>query len=74
MTEDEAKTKWCPMVRHSGDGNQFNRGVINPINDHLHNQGILCNCVASACMMWQWTGRSEAGKLITGHCGLAGKP
>ena len=82
MTEDEAKTKWCPMVRHEGDENgSFNRG--NPgdeINDHDKNRGTLCNCIASDCMMWvvdtpKGSSRSEGMTVNStheyGHCGLA---
>ena len=77
MTEDEAKTKWCPMVRHEGDENgSFNRG--NPgdeINDHDKNRGTLCNCIASDCMMW--VKEREISKIDDkdwyghGRCGLA---
>ena len=54
MTEEEAKAKWCPMVRHGGDNSTFNRGGLNVLNDHKHNQGMLCNCIASGCMWWGW--------------------
>lgn len=55
LTEEEAKTKWCPHVRHSGEvGGTFNRGTQHgPLNDHEHNAGTLCNCIASACMAWR---------------------
>lgn len=44
MTEDEAKTKWCPMARvWSGGGAAFNR----KIDEHV-------NCYGSGCMMWRW--------------------
>lgn len=50
MTEEEAKTKWCPMVRSPGwvvDGAMGNR-------DHRGGwTGGDC-CVASECMMWRW--------------------
>lgn len=61
MKEDEAKTKWCPMVRHEGDDHgSFNRGgVSDPINAFGIAKGYGCGCIASACMMWRWV---DAGK------------
>lgn len=75
MTEDEAKTKWCPMVRH-------------PIFPQEAGGGNLGGkCISSACMMWRWiedlSWRNRAddefrrsGRRIQheeGYCGLAGK-
>ncbi len=60
MTEDEAKTKWCPFVR-SGDGdrtNGVNRIVAEP-------NGEWNACIGSKCMAWQETNMRNAG-----YCGL----
>lgn len=63
MTEDEAKTKWCPAAK----GNQqydTNTRIVG--EDH---------CIGSACMWWRW--EAEAGddpKSTEGYCGPAGKP
>jgi len=85
MTEDEARTKWCPMVRvlvtrndNVWQGNMLtNRGEIPASNtDTL--------CIASDCMMWQATDNEfdpeppqtsavrvpQKGKPA-GYCGLA---
>jgi hypothetical protein len=77
MTEDQAKTKWCPMVRVlvTPDNSVWqsniltNRGVI-PASD---NDTL---CIASDCMVWQDTGlEKECNQSVrTGKCGLAGKP
>lgn len=43
MTEDEAKTKWCPF---SAGGKKVERGatfIRSP------------NCIGSACMAWRWS-------------------
>jgi hypothetical protein len=75
-TEQEARKKWCPMVRHPGwmeNPGSWNRG-----------EAFNCNCIASDCMMWRWTGECKTGVPITsiskhgptelGYCGLGGKP
>lgn len=45
MTETEAKTKWCPMIRTYGGVN--NQGDITSDN----------KCIGSACMMFRTTSR-----------------
>lgn len=51
MTEDEAKTKWCPFVRMPMKlRDQFhvaNRVMIDGIDDGP-------KCIGSACMAWRW--------------------
>jgi len=74
MTEDEAKTKWCPHVR-SYDGN-----IDQPVTMNRDYDGEIFpqnNCIASDCAMWvletkikdvpdkDWYGH--------GHCGLINK-
>ncbi|MDE2096539.1 MAG: hypothetical protein KGL39_04775 [Patescibacteria group bacterium] len=81
MTEEEAKTKWCPAsfaipVQLNADGSGFREGGPWP-------------CSASNCMAWRvnetasfdrWgrptTRSDEIHKTISlsGFCGLAGKP
>ena len=67
MTEEDAKTKWCPMCRSAGWGGEFsaNRGKRGDFTDDE------C-CVASACMMWRWN--SLAMMHGHGYCGIAGRP
>lgn len=75
MTEDEAKTKWCPAVRfvpatdshHAFD----NRGdAFDPMR--------VPGCIGSACMAWRVTyeNRGIHGSHVKsgGFCGLAGAP
>jgi len=52
MTEDEAKTKWCPFVRMSANADNTriidNRGHAMKEGDETH---VLC--IGSACMAWR---------------------
>lgn len=65
MTEDEAKKKWCPMVRTGMvAGMAVNHHVdMQPGGDGVYHQS---RCIASDCMMWRFTS--------TGFCGIAGSP
>ena len=62
MTEQEAKTKWCPMMRSS-------TGVFDKHREPANN-----DCIGSGCMMWRWDEWAEGGRVEDkhGHCGLAG--
>jgi hypothetical protein len=74
MTEDEAKTKWCPMVRNGVNRNYPRQGYQGEIGD---NNPPYSKCIASDCMMWRVTRNhnSETGEsFVTGYCGLGGKP
>ena len=72
MTEEEAKTKWCPHKRiDSYEGNS---------NYNIHSNGgmaVVTNCIASDCMMWvadiDVTYKMEQATyktLDSGRCGL----
>jgi hypothetical protein len=67
MTEDEAKTKWCPMAREVGE----------KISNNRHGFGFAHTmCIASACMMWSWNERHYMDDVPPktpkqGRCGLA---
>ena len=90
MTEEEAKTKWCPQMREE------------LLERHLSDPERLMNrCIGSACMAWRWAGwvnrladgshevnQTHGGPFLMphgptqnphgcdrfGYCGLAGKP
>jgi hypothetical protein len=62
MTEDEAKTKWCPMARCWGQSGPVNRDGGKP--------RIGAMCLGSGCMMWRWLDEDDR----IGYCGLAGQP
>ena len=76
MTEDEAKTKWCPMVRQG-----YNDKIGEMNNQWAFDKLFSGKCIASGCMMWRWKiislelAMRNADKQIPaeGYCGLAGK-
>lgn len=68
MTEDEAKTKWCPFARVGAADHEAHR------NPPYVVEGIALNrvetrdqiglpagslCVASTCMAWRWLPETE---------------
>jgi hypothetical protein len=68
MTEEEAKTKWCPMVRTTSNPSgccSINRLYVSSVTTETR-------CIASECMAWRWFGRGAA-RPDRGYCGLAGK-
>lgn len=70
MTEQEAKTRWCPFVRHADTGGSFNRGSEqdNAVNAGRSQGACPCRCIGSECMAWRWSSRVRED----GYCGLAG--
>ena len=83
MTEDEAKTKWCPMVRRPGWADTAKPALfVGNLPEHGH-EYFDGGCIGSACMMFRHatiervdfnsnnvvTTRNE----LTYYCGLAGK-
>lgn len=73
MTEEEAKTKWCPHIRF-GHGNAPTGGNMIIKDDYADP-----SCRASDCMMWQVKeyrdpmkpGSVEIPDPKDGYCGLA---
>ncbi len=63
LMEDEARSKWCPMVRATVEDIESNRSL-----SFADASRTRTCCIASQCMAW----RSPNG--VTGYCGLAGKP
>lgn len=65
MTEEEAKTKWCPTARtHDGDR------IASVNRKYDGGPDIGAQCLGSGCMAWRW----DTNIQINGYCGLAGKP
>lgn len=76
MTEEEAKTKWCPFSRVSPwpANGSYNR-ITNKEG------AAYTNCIASSCMVWRThnyildtAGYSQPNTKGLGYCGLAGTP
>lgn len=64
MTEDEAKTKWCPHARVVCYDDEAPPEYIPPANRaaiseaghrRINNNPETSRCIASACMAWRWT-------------------
>lgn len=84
MTEDEAKTKRCPLV----SGKHYNAisGARQAQMFESHRWDGGTNCIGSTCMMWRWVRPSQEAidevraiglepmMKSHGYCGLAGKP
>ena len=66
LTEEQAQTKWCPLVRVSQGPNRPQRIDEDTTESHL-------NCLASNCMFWRWSHQDNDG-TPTGFCGGAGLP
>lgn len=67
MTEDEAKTKWCPFSRvlgsgplPVGEGSAF--GSVNRAEKPLSTF-----CIASACMAWRTRQNYRETETVSGH-------
>ncbi len=57
LTEEEAKTKWCPMARYAGgqDDPGVNRWKNSLSEDEPHAVNpVPCRCIASQCAAWRW--------------------
>jgi hypothetical protein len=63
MTENEAKTKWCPFVRVSAGAGCI--GGVSNRQDGSHNKTPdgNPNCIGSACMAWR-EAEPEFGEIL----------
>jgi hypothetical protein len=68
VTEDEMKTKWCPMYRITA------LEWLQTATDNRGNtleENAPANCIGSDCAMWVSEGRTESfAREKLGHCGL----
>lgn len=85
-TEEEAKTRWCPLARASSSNDEGN-GVS--INRNGNKPDVECFCIASACMAWRKVDQTGVGPngekrdrdmdgrtrwVDRGYCGAFGNP
>lgn len=72
MTEEEAKTKWCPFTRvttanRDGSGSRPRNRVVEvsagQVERELSENLAGTSCIASACMAWRWAGREDLSRL-----------
>ena len=74
MTEEEAKTKWCPMVHFryrealTGEEQEDEEEL-----KYIQVKKKEASCVASACMMWRSLNAPYYPANVDGYCGLGGK-
>ncbi len=89
LTEDEAKTKWCPFAR-VGSPAVHDAAVMNRmVSEDSALVADLAPCVGSACMAWRPISvdallkrqpeipKDDPGVrnyVVRGYCGLAGPP
>jgi hypothetical protein len=74
MTEDEAKTKWCPFARVAARANSEGHGTSGnrwPDQDDATGTSDACyRCIGPACMAWraqtivEWRDK-KSGALVT---------
>lgn len=83
MTEDEAKTKWCPFFRLSITAT-LDGGTDYVGNRESSESTRADKCIGSGCMAWQKTdNESQPYNMLdsntpppskpAGYCGLVGK-
>lgn len=85
MTEEEAKQKWCPMMRYIID-EEGDDVISNRCTNFKHEYGAATDsttCIASDCMMWRWNKEQKPSVMdiaqpvmestTSGYCGLGGK-
>jgi hypothetical protein len=55
MTEEEAKTKWCPFARYVETDSETGETASPAYNrDSIVIESPACLCIGSACMAWRW--------------------
>jgi len=79
MTEEEAKTKWCPFVRAVSVDSGHSAANRIALPKEAVALPVSARCIASACMAWRMKPVPTPGgegrlSRVEGFCGLAGQP
>lgn len=73
MTEDDAKTKWCPFARvHRTKASDEAAAAVNRPLEMMDGEAF---CLGSGCMAWRWEHFApgiDIDRFRHGFCGLAG--
>lgn len=74
ISESEARTKWCPLVRIDA-----NNRLHNTKTDGFQNSELMYHCIAADCMGWRSFHLShlkgtDSAQQTHGYCGFAGRP
>jgi len=76
MTEEEAKTKWCPHVTLTQITAMVAATIANDGDAVEQMQEASQKCIGSNCMMWRLDEKRDENMVLVpcdtgGHCGLA---
>jgi hypothetical protein len=72
MTTEDARTKWCPMVRVTALREGCATGAT---TNQIDESYTSCQCISKDCMMWRWTDPTYTWTPTSeGYCGLGGVP
>lgn len=78
VTEDEAKTKWCPQARVQIFNEPAPQSAPNRAWSEKEGSFVphAAGCIASRCMFWRWSHGTgiEPGTPKLGYCGAGGQP
>lgn len=70
LTEEEAKTKWCPEARQLVEIKALQAfseaTTLNATSCNRHGDNPYGTCIGSTCMAWRWHGmRDKEGHVYT---------
>ena len=82
LTEEEARTKWCPFYQTMAVSTASDDIIEGTNRAGKFGEQFRPACIASECMAWRWgqdvprrvKGEDDHDMYRAGYCGLAGKP